>query len=91
MASMTLCEHFFFKVALANFFRINSAPRCFMPSFKILGLLDLKKILKVFTIYGCDDHLGNVTWTWFSLSKRFIEEDFVRMEMTDGRQRKGIL
>ena len=47
-----------------------------MPSFKILGLLDLKKISKVFTIYGCDDHLGHVTWTWFSLSKRFHRRGF---------------
>ena len=35
-----------------------------MPSFKIIGLLVReKKILKVFTIYGHDGHLGHVTLT----------------------------
>ena len=35
-----------------------------MPSFKIIGLLDLeKKILKVFTINGHGGHIGHVTCT----------------------------
>ena len=34
-----------------------------MPSLKIIGLLDLEKILKVFTIYECGGHLGHVTLT----------------------------
>ena len=34
-----------------------------MLSFKIIGLLvPEKNILKVFTIYGHDGHLGHVTW-----------------------------
>ena len=32
-----------------------------MPSFKIIGLLVLEKIFKVFTIYGHGSHLGHVT------------------------------
>ena len=34
-----------------------------MPSFKIIGLLVLEKIFKVFTINGHDGHLGHVTCT----------------------------
>ena len=33
------------------------------PSFKIIGLLVLEKILKLFTIYGHGGHLDHVTWT----------------------------
>ena len=37
-------------------------PRCYIPGFIAIGFLVLeKKILKGFTIYGHDDHLGNVT------------------------------
>ena len=34
-----------------------------MPSFKIIGLSVLEKILKGFTIYGHGGHLGHETWT----------------------------
>ena len=34
-----------------------------MPSLKIIGLLVLEKILKVFTIYGHGGYLGHVTKT----------------------------
>ena len=41
-----------------------------MPSFKIIGLLVLEKILKVFTIYGNGGHLGHVTLTIYILGKK---------------------
>ena len=34
-----------------------------MPRLKIIGLLVLEKIFKVFTIYWNGGHLGHVTWT----------------------------
>ena len=41
-------------------------PWCFMPRFKIIGFLVLKKILKVFAIYSPGSHLGHVTWTIYT-------------------------
>ena len=34
-----------------------------MPSFKITGLSDFKKILNIFIIHGCGGHLGHLTLT----------------------------
>ena len=37
-----------------------------MPSFKIIGLPVLEKIFEVFfSIYGCGNHPGHVTWTFY--------------------------
>ena len=35
-------------------------PQCFMPSFKIIYLLILDKILNVFAMHSHADHLGDV-------------------------------
>ena len=45
------------------------ASRCYIPCFKAISLLEKKKwFFKVFTIYGHDSHLGQLTWTiWIIL------------------------
>ena len=54
--------HHLYKLCRA---RVPNA-QCWMPSFKIIGLLVLeKKIFKGFTIYGHGSHLGHVTKTYF--------------------------
>ena len=37
-----------------------------MPIIKIIGLLVLEKILKVFAVYSHGGHLGHVTWAIYT-------------------------
>ena len=77
-----------------------------MPSFKIIGLLVLEKMLKHFTIYERGGHLGHVAWTIYInfrpltskaphevrplLTNRF-GEDLCKVWTTDGRRIMGTL
>ena len=61
---------------------ICSWHRCFMSSFKIIGLLVLEMILEVLTTYGRGGHFGHVTWPF---KQTFIPLFEWRFHMNFGR------
>ena len=62
------------------------SPRCYIPSFMKIGppVLEKKRLLKVFTIYGHGGHLGNVTRIMLTNFHFLVPEDFIHNLVQNG-------
>ena len=57
------------------------SPRCYMPSFKEIGLPG-RRFLKDLTIYGHGGNLGDVTWTIYTnFCSPFLRRFYMKFDL----------